>query len=90
MSLDLNGSLIFVKVAELGSFIAAARALRMPTSSISRKVQALETCLGVQLLQRTTRSIDLTEAGNLYYARCRRIARDLEEAEDAVGQLQRA
>lgn len=88
MSLDLNGSLIFVKVAELGSFIAAARALRMPTSTVSRKVQALESRLGVQLLQRTTRSLDLTEAGSVYHARCRRIARDLEEAESAVGQLQ--
>src|SRR3546814_769731 len=88
MSLDLNGSLIFAKVAELGSFIAAARALRMPTSTVSRKVQALEARLGVQLLHRTTRSLDLTEAGSVYHAHCRRIARDLEEAESAVGQLQ--
>ncbi len=88
MSRDLNDTLIFVKVVEHGSFIAAARALRLPKTSVSRKVQDLETRLGAQLLHRTTRKLGLTEAGNIYFEHCQRIARALDEAEGAVGQLQ--
>ena len=88
MSRDLNDTLIFVKVVELGSFIAAARALRLPKATVSRKVQDLETRLGAQLLNRTTRKLGLTEAGNIYFEHCQRIARELDEAESAVGQLQ--
>jgi DNA-binding transcriptional LysR family regulator len=88
MSRDLNDTLIFVKVAEHGSFVSAARALRLPKTTVSRKVQDLETRLGAQLLHRTTRKLGLTEAGNIYFEHCQRIARDLDEAESAVGQLQ--
>jgi DNA-binding transcriptional LysR family regulator len=88
MSRDLNDTLVFVKVAELGSFIAAARSLRLPKTTVSRKVQDLETRLGAQLLHRTTRKLGLTEAGNIYFEHCQRIARELDEAESAVGQLQ--
>jgi len=88
MSRDLNDTLIFVKVVEHGSFIAAARALRLPKTTVSRKVQDLETRLGAQLLHRTTRKLGLTEAGNVYYEHSQRIARELDEAESAVGQLQ--
>src|SRR5690606_38987838 len=88
MSRDLNETLIFVKVVEHGSFIAAARALRLPKTTVSRKVQELEQRLGAQLLHRTTRKLGLTEAGNVYYEHCRNIAREVEEAESAVGQLQ--
>lgn len=88
MSRDLNDTLVFVKVAELGSFIAAARTLRLPKTTVSRKVQELETRLGAQLLHRTTRRLGLTEAGNVYFEHCQRIARDLAEAESAVTQLQ--
>jgi DNA-binding transcriptional LysR family regulator len=88
MTRDLNDTLIFVKVAEHGSFISAARALRLPKTTVSRKVQDLETRLGAQLLHRTTRKLGLTEAGNIYFEHCQRIARDLDEAESAVGQLQ--
>ena len=88
MSSDLNDTLIFVKVVELGSFIAAANALRLPKTTVSRKVQELEARLGAQLLHRTTRKLGLSEAGGVYYEHCQRIARDLEEAESAVGQLQ--
>jgi DNA-binding transcriptional LysR family regulator len=88
MSRDLNDTLIFVKVVEHGSFISAARALRLPKTTVSRKVQDLETRLGAQLLHRTTRKLGLTEAGNLYFEHCQRIARDLDEAEHAIGQLQ--
>jgi DNA-binding transcriptional LysR family regulator len=88
MSRDLNDTLVFVKVVEHGSFISAARALRLPKTTVSRKVQDLETRLGAQLLHRTTRKLGLTEAGNLYYEHSQRIARELDEAETAVSQLQ--
>ena len=88
MARDLNDTLIFVKVVEHGSFISAARVLRLPKTTVSRKVQDLETRLGAQLLHRTTRKLGLTEAGNIYFEHCQRIARELDEAESAVGQLQ--
>jgi DNA-binding transcriptional LysR family regulator len=65
MARDLNDTLVFVKVVEQGSFIAAARSLRLPKTTVSRKVQELETRLGAQLLHRTTRKLGLTEAGNV-------------------------
>jgi LysR family transcriptional regulator for bpeEF and oprC len=88
MSHDLNDTLIFVKVVEHGSFTGAARSLRLPKTTVSRKVQELEARLGAQLLHRTTRKLGLTEAGNVYYEHSQRIARDLSEAESAVSQLQ--
>jgi DNA-binding transcriptional LysR family regulator len=88
MSRDLNDTLIFVKVVEHGSFISAARVLRLPKTTVSRKVQDLETRLGAQLLHRTTRKLGLTEAGSVYFEHSQRIARELDEAESAVGQLQ--
>lgn len=88
MSRDLNDTLIFVKVVEHGSFISAAKTLRLPKTTVSRKVQELETRLGAQLLHRTTRKLGLTEAGNVYFEHSQRIARELDEAESAVGQLQ--
>ncbi|KAA8918227.1 LysR substrate-binding domain-containing protein [Xanthomonas sacchari] len=88
MSHDLNDTLIFVKVVEQGSFIAAANALGLPKTTVSRKVQDLEARLGARLLHRTTRRLGLTEAGAVYHEHCQRIARELEEAESAVGQLQ--
>lgn len=88
MARDLNDTLIFVKVIEQGSFTAAARALGLPKTTVSRKVQELEQRLGAQLLHRTTRKLGLTEAGAIYHEHCQRIARELDEAESAVGQLQ--
>lgn len=88
MSQDLNATLIFTKVVEQGSFVGAARQLRLPKTTVSRKVQELESRLGAQLLHRTTRRLGLTEAGNVYYEHSQKIARDLSEAESAVSQLQ--
>jgi len=88
MANDLNDTLIFVKVVEQGSFTAAARLLGQPKTTVSRKVQELELRLGARLLHRTTRRLGLTEAGTVYYEHCQRIARELEQAESAVGQLQ--
>lgn len=88
MANDLNDTLIFVKVVEQGSFTAAARLLGHPKTTVSRKVQELEERLGARLLHRTTRRLGLTEAGTVYYEHCQRIARELEQAESAVSQLQ--
>lgn len=78
----------FVLVVETGSFSAAARRLPLSKSMVSRLVAALETDLGVRLLQRTTRSVTPTEAGRAYVERCQRILADLEEADQLVSQLQ--
>jgi len=88
MAHDLNDTLIFVKVVEQGSFTAAARLLGHPKTTVSRKVQELEERLGARLLHRTTRRLGLTEAGTVYYEHCQRIARELEQAQSAVSQLQ--
>ncbi len=65
--MDLNEAAVFVKVVEAGSFSAAARLLGLPTSTVSTRVARLEKRLGVTLLQRTTRRLHLTDAGELYY-----------------------
>ena len=64
--MDLNDTLVFVRVAQAGGFSAAARLLGMPTSTLSVRVSRLEKRLGVTLLQRTTRRLRLTEAGQAY------------------------
>jgi len=83
--LDLNDLRVFESVASLRSFSAAARALKLPKSSVSRSVGRLETELGTRLLQRTTREVVLTEAGKLLRARCVDILAGIGEAVDLVG-----
>ena len=86
--MDLNEILVFAKVAETGSFSAAARKLDMPKSTVSRKIADLEQRLGARLIQRTTRRLSLTDAGRAYFEHGARIVAELEEAERAVGNLQ--
>lgn len=74
----------FVAVADLQGFAPAARKLRLSPSAVTRLVAALEERLGARLLQRTTRSVTLTDAGTRYLARARRILADVEEAELAA------
>lgn len=69
----LKGMSVFAKVVELGSFTAAARQLHMSVSSVSQIVAKLEDKLQVKLMNRSTRSIGLTEAGRIYYQGCRRM-----------------
>ena len=78
----------FVRVVESGSFSAAARRLNMSTTMVSNHVQALEDRLGVRLLNRTTRKVNLTEIGKAYYDRSTQILADLEQADDVAGALQ--
>src|SRR5438045_2915167 len=74
----------FVAVADLKGFAPAARKLGLSPSAITRLVAALEERLGARLLQRTTRSVTLTDAGTRYLERARRILADVEEAEQAA------
>ena len=76
----------FVAVVDAGSFTAAADRLGSAKSAVSRRVSALEERLGVQLLHRTTRVLNLTESGRSFYDHGTRILADLEEAEAAVQQ----
>lgn len=69
MKSDLNHLQVFVEVVRQGGFAPAARALDMPRSTVSRWVKELEDSLGVRLLQRTTRNLQLTEVGEGYYQR---------------------
>jgi DNA-binding transcriptional LysR family regulator len=85
---DLNEMAIFVRVVESGSFTGAAKALSLPKSTVSRKITQLEERLGVRLIQRTTRSLSLTDTGSAYHAHCSRILADIEEANIAVTQMQ--
>lgn len=80
----------FVAVVEAGSFSAAAARLDCAKSAASRQVAALEGHLGVQLLNRTTRRLSLTDAGREFYERAQRILADLEEAELSVAAEQTA
>lgn len=80
--------MIFVRCVEDGSFSAAARALDMTPSAISKQIRRLEDRLGARLFNRTTRRISLTEVGRDFYDRCSRIMIQIEEAEEAVSSLQ--
>jgi DNA-binding transcriptional LysR family regulator len=74
----------FVAVADLRGFAPAARKLGQSPSNVTRLIAALEDRLGARLLQRTTRSVTLTDAGSRYLERARRILGDVEEAEAAA------
>ena len=74
-------------VAEKGGFSAAARSLNVSTETVSNQVQALENALGVRLLNRTTRRVNLTEVGREYYDRCSQILHELAEADEVAGAL---
>lgn len=88
--MDLNRAATFVKVVDEGGFTAAARALALPKSSVSRAVSLFEAELGVLLLRRSTRKVELTEAGRLFYDSASRALAGLEEAQAAVTDLQGA
>ncbi|MFT4763741.1 MAG: DNA-binding transcriptional LysR family regulator [Oleispira sp.] len=74
----------FINVVESGSFSESARRLGLSQPSVSRQVNTLESQLGVRLLQRTTRSLSLTEAGQIYYEKAKHIQRAVTEASQAI------
>lgn len=82
--MDLNEAAVFVKVVEVGGFSAAARLLGLPTSTVSTRVARLEQRLGVTLLQRTTRRLHLTDAGELYFQHAATGLAHMLDAEAAV------
>ncbi len=84
--MDLNRIATFVRVVEKESFTAAAAALGVPKSSVSRSIARLEEEIGVQLLQRTTRKLSLTDAGRDYFQRARIALDGLDEATAAVSE----
>lgn len=79
---------MLIKVADTGSLSAAARSLNVPVTTLSRKISDLEAALGAKLLMRSTRRINLTDAGGSYLAAARRIIEQVEEAErEAAGEF---
>jgi DNA-binding transcriptional LysR family regulator len=83
---DLNNLYFFASVVDCGSYTAAAEALGMQTSKLSRRIGALERELGVRLLNRTTRKLSLTEAGKTLHRHCVALIAEAEAAKDAINQ----
>ncbi len=82
--ISLENIRIFVRAADSGSFSAAGRTLRMSPSVVSYRVQALENQLNCRLVSRTTRRMNLTEAGRVFYERCLEVIDSVERAEISV------
>ena len=85
----LDAMTTLLAVVDAGSFSAASRKLRVPVTTVSRRVAELEAHLRTQLLQRTTRKLSLTDAGKAYVLACRQVVEQIEEAErTASGEYQ--
>jgi DNA-binding transcriptional LysR family regulator len=84
---DLNNLYFFAKVVDFGSYTAAAKALGLQTSKLSRRVAALEIELGVRLINRTTRRLSLTEAGKTFHRHCVALLDEAQAAKDAMSQV---
>jgi len=85
---DLNEMAIFAVVVGSGSFTKAAEKLKLPKSTVSRKVSQLEKRIGVRLINRTTRNLKPTETGKLYYEHCVNMMDQAEEADRVVTNMQ--
>lgn len=83
---DLNDLRLFAEVVEHGSFTSAARDLGVQTSKLSRRIRALEEELGVRLLNRTSRSLSLTETGRQFYQHCLALVAESKAAKDVIDQ----
>ncbi|WP_300756667.1 LysR substrate-binding domain-containing protein [Janthinobacterium sp.] len=83
---NLNDLRLFVEVVTHGSFTAAARTLGLQTSKLSRRVRALEEELGVRLLNRTSRSLSLTETGRQFHLHCLALMAEAKAAREIVDQ----
>ncbi|MDX1576058.1 MAG: LysR family transcriptional regulator [Kiloniellales bacterium] len=84
---QLDAMALFARVVEAGGFSAAARELGLSKASVSKRIARLEDRLGARLLNRTTRRLSLSEAGEAFYAGCRRMVLEAEAAEQAVTHL---
>ena len=85
--IELDDVRSFVTIAEAGGVSAAARALDLPKSSISRSLSRLESALGVVLIERSTRVLCLSEAGKVFLAHSKRLLFEADEAESAIGRF---
>lgn len=83
----LNDMALFVEVVKARSFRGAAEVLGIPNSTLSRRISQLEKAIGLRLLHRTTRKMELTEAGLVYYERCRRIVDEARLAHEQLGDM---
>ena len=87
---DINDYALYAEVILHGGFASAGRALGMPKSTLSRRIAALESRLGVRLIERSTRRFRVTEVGQAFYERCRTIVLDVQQADavvsDALGE----
>lgn len=86
--MDLNAALVFVWVIQAGSFSRAARQNDMPVSTVSAKIAALEKSLGVSLIQRTTRRLRLTDAGEIFFQHALRAIGELQLAQSLTHETQ--
>lgn len=80
-ALDFNALKVFIAVVERESFVGAAKVLAMPTSNVSRCISQLEEKLNLQLIERSTRHMKLTQAGHLLYTRAKPLLEALEQTE---------
>ena len=87
MEHDLNDLMVFLAVVETGSFTLAADRLGIPKANVSRKVSRLEQQLDITLLERSTRSQHLTEAGKRYLIHCKRVHEELDLATACLSEL---
>jgi DNA-binding transcriptional LysR family regulator len=83
----LNDMALFVEVVKAKGFRGAAEATGIPNSTLSRRISLLEKTIGLRLLHRTTRKIELTEAGRIYFERCRRIVDEARLAHEQLGAM---
>ncbi|WP_050468226.1 LysR substrate-binding domain-containing protein [Herbaspirillum chlorophenolicum] len=87
---SLNGIIAFVRAAEHLSFVAAARSLGISPSAVGKSIARLEHNAGVRLFQRSTRRMQLTAEGEMFFQRCRRVLDDLQEAQASLARAQDA
>ncbi|MDM5132563.1 LysR family transcriptional regulator [Aeromonas piscicola] len=79
--MELNALRVFIAVVENSSFVGASKTLQIPTSNVSRSISQLEEALNLQLIERTTRHMKLTQAGQLLYTRVKPLLESLEQTE---------
>ena len=87
---QLDAMHVFVRVAELASFTRAADSLGLPKASASTAVQQLENLLGTRLLHRTTRKVQTTQDGQVFYERCKDLLADVDELQGMFRQAPQA
>ena len=86
--MNLEKIMTFIKVVEANSYMAAADQMKISKAAVSKQISTLEDSLGIKLIQRTTRRLALTEAGELYYQECKRLISLIGEMNELVSTMQ--